>query len=146
MERLWRFLKLHAIKIMDENIEYRNFPFHFFLLTLSGLWYPQSASSWIRFLFKTFSKIVMFLQTLGVIAIGYHFLNTFQVMDLFFFCTIAGGLFKTIQFSQKHKIIDSLLEEYSNEKCIKSNDEEEQTITKKFKTEIRSDTNVYFFD
>ena len=145
MERLWRFLKLHAIKIMDENIEYRNFPFHFFLLTLSGLWFPQSTTSSNRFLFKIFLSTVIFMSITGSIEIGCHFLNAFDFTSLFFFAVAASGCYKSVRFFQKRKIIIAILEEYSNEKLMKSQNHKEKVIDEKCKIEIRFENLQFYY-
>ena len=144
MSRVWKFVQIYLDKIMAENIEYRIFPIHFFLLTLSGLWFPQSAISSNRFLFKIFLSTVIFMSITGSIEIGCHFLNAFDFTSLFFFAVAASGCYKSVRFFQKRKIIISILEEYSNEKLMKSQNHKEKVIDEKCKIEIRFE-NLQFF-
>ena len=137
MNRFWKFVKAYSIKMMQQNIEYRIFPFHFFLLTLSGLWYPQSASSSIRFFFKILLNIVVSMQTIGSIEMSMGFFNSFELFALFCFCVAASGCYKSIRLFQKRKIIISILDKYSYEKMMKSQDDKEEVIDEKFKNNIR---------
>ena len=138
------FLKSRSIKIRKENIEHRIFPFHFFLLTLVGQWHPQSATSNIRFLFKIFLCIAVIMQTILIIEIGIHFINLFQVTDMFTLCIFISGMYKFIRFSQKRKNLISILTEYIPEKSVKSKNDEEEEIIKKSQVEIRFDKYFWF--
>ena len=80
----------------------------------------------------------------GSIEIGCHFLNTFDFISLFLFAVAAAGSYKSVRILQKRKIIISILEEYSNEKLMKSQNHKEKVFDEKCKIEIRFE-NLEFF-
>ena len=144
MDRLWKLIKSHANKIIEENIEYRIFPIHFFVLTLAGLWYPRSITSSIRFVFKISLSIVIFMEIIGGLETGFCFLNSFDFVGLFFSCVTVSGCYKSARFFQKRKIVIAILEEYSNEKLLKNRNSKEETIFEKSKIEIRFEHLQFF--
>ena len=144
MPTLWKFVESHLNKIMEENIEFKIFPIHFFLLTLSGLWCPQSASSSIRFLFKIIFSFIILIEIAGLFEIGTHFSKSFEFLSLFFFTIIASGCYKSIRFFQKRKIIISILKEYSNEKIMENRNDKEKEIHEKCRIEIRFENLLFF--
>ena len=135
-------MKSHIIEIMDNNIEYNILPYQFFLLSLWGLWHPSTWSKSSKFLFKLFFGAVLSLHILINVEVSIHCIQTintpyFQVMDMFFFCTVTAGLYKTWQIMKNRQFIISFLKNYFNEEWMIAKDENEAEILNKFDLKIK---------
>ena len=137
MIEFWNNAKIKMTKIMEKNIEYNIFPLHFFLLNLCAMWYPKTASSFVKFIFQNLFRIFLYLQISLNIAMGVYAFQSMEVIDILFCCTTCSAIYKIIRLVQKRDAIISLIEEYVNDDLTKVKDEKEEYISRKINIEIR---------
>ena len=134
MHKLWKDAKTKLIKIMEENVEYKFFPYHFFMLTLSAIWSPKTASAFKKYIFK----IMYFIILCGFITINIEAqifaYRSLMILDIVICSSLFSSMYKSVRLVQQRNAIESLLEKYANDK---PEDKKIEVIHRKFKIEIR---------
>ena len=144
MNKIRRAIERRVKKIMNENIDYKIFPFQCFALTIIGLWYPNNANFnkfhlLILKLLRTFVLFVEISTNLQISVYIFSNINTedFEIMAIFFFLVTNMFLFETIVIIGQRDTITKLIKSYYNDCYLDCKDEEERILRKKYIKKIR---------
>ena len=134
MHQLWKNLKFNLIKIMEKNIEYKVFPYHFFMLTTSAICYPKTVSASTKKIFKIMKIFFMFAAFSVNIQAQIFVFQTLMAVDAIACSSLFSGAYKAIRLSQQRNKIVSILDMFVNDKAEVK---EIEDIRRKFDKEIR---------
>ena len=139
MANFWGIVKSKLANVMKRNIDYNLFPYHFFLLSSSALWWPRNGSRLIRIILKRcFLLIVFFEIALSIQMVAYSTFKSFKVIHMVYYCSVISALYKSVLLVGKRDVIISLTEEYGNtDNWLNTKDKREIDIYRKFKIELR---------